>query len=293
MKELVRTVPAGILALCVAVTCAGNARGAGARHAGAKYGHADSSVGKMLANTLVTRHFVFRFAEKPAALKDLFSTLEKNYARITAVFAPLPGRLSVEVYPDIGSYHKRTFGAGSPDWLVGNFDPDENVLRLASPDHPGSYHDRAGVLEAAVHEFAHAVTFNYRGRTREGLPVWLDEGVSVYFEGPLGKGTRERIGKAAASGSLPSLAELDKDFVGHSGYTFSGTVVEFILKRYGAGKLRLFVKDPSAYRAIFGLSQEEFGSAWHRYLKAEYGGASAPARGVPSGKKRPGSSPGL
>jgi hypothetical protein len=100
-------------------------------HAGPRYGHADSSVASVLKSTYTTEHFVFYFAEDQDALKDVFAVLEDNYARVTGSFKMHPaGRLKVEIYPDIRSYHRRTFGEGSPDWMAGNYDPDERTLRI-------------------------------------------------------------------------------------------------------------------------------------------------------------------
>lgn len=240
-------------------------------HEGAKYGHADSSVAEILKSTYTTDHFVFRFSEDKAALKNVFSTLEGNYVRVTRAFKIRPaGRLNVEIYPDIKTYHRRTFGENSQDWMVGNFDPDEKVLRITSPNNPGSYHKYRGVLLAAVHEFVHSVTLESRGGSRAGLPVWLDEGVSIYYEGPMDDGARKRIKEALAADKVPTIANLDENFMKYGGYAFSGTIAEFIIKKYGEQKLVEFVKDPAAYERIFSMPEKEFSEAWQKYLKNKY-----------------------
>ncbi|MCX5785150.1 MAG: peptidase MA family metallohydrolase [Elusimicrobia bacterium] len=241
-------------------------------HEGAKYGHADSSVAEILKSTYTTEHFNFYFAEDKAALQDMFAALENNYARVTKSFKIHPAnRLKVEIYPDIRSYHRRTFGENSQDWMVGNFDPDERVLRIASPNHPGSYHKYKDVVRAAVHEFVHSVTFEYRNWSRDGLPAWLDEGLAVYYEGPLGKNDKKRIKEAVAANKVPTISNMHENFLKYGGYTFSCTVVDFILKKYGSGKLLEFIKDPAAYERIFAMPENEFSDAWHKYLKEKYG----------------------
>jgi hypothetical protein len=263
-------VPAALLLLAAAGPLAAQPD-ARPSHEGAKYGHADGSVAEILVSTYTTQHFVFHFAEDKAALADVFSTLEENYARVTKAFGARPaGRLKVEIYPDIRTYHKRTFGENSPDWAVGNFDPDELTLRMTSPNQPGSYHKHNDVLRAAVHEFVHSVTFAYRGGTRAGLPVWLDEGISMYYEGPMDGGTRKRVMEGVAAGKLPSIADMDADFLKSGGYAFSPTVVEFIVKKYGEKKFMKFVKDPASCERVLGITQAGLNDAWQAYLKETY-----------------------
>ncbi|MDD2805917.1 MAG: peptidase MA family metallohydrolase [Elusimicrobiales bacterium] len=240
-------------------------------HEGAKYGHADSTVVEILKSTYPTEHFVFHFAEDKAALKDVFSVLEKAYGRVTKAFRLRPaGRLNVEIYPDIRTYHKRTFGENSQEWMVGNFDPDETVLRITSPNHPGTYHKYKDIMRVAVHEFVHSVTLSYRGGSRAGLPVWLDEGVAIYYQGPMDDGAAKRVKEAVAAGKVPTLAELDDNFMKYGGYAFSGTIVEFIVKNYGETKLMEFIKEPAAGERIFSVSEKEFGDAWRKYLNGNY-----------------------
>lgn len=249
----------------------GATAGAAEPHEGAKWGHADASVAAVLTETRGTKHFDFRFAGDETGLKDLFSCMEGAYKRVSKVLAPLPARLRVEIYPDINLYHKRTFGENSAGWMVGNFDPDENVIRMTSPASPGPYHTPGDMLVTAAHEFTHAMTFHFRGGTREGLPVWLDEGVAIYYSGQLDERARKRVRKALAENKVPDIAQLQENFMIYDGYTFAGTIVEFIADEYGAKKLREFIMDPAGQERIFGLSPAALNAAWRKRLAAKYG----------------------
>ncbi|MBI5744025.1 MAG: DUF1697 domain-containing protein [Elusimicrobia bacterium] len=246
------------------------AAGRSALHAGPRYGHADSSVADILVSSYTAGHFVFNFAENKDALDGVFSALEDNYGRITGAFKIKPAnRLKVEIYPDIKSYHRRTFGEGAADWMVGNFDPDERTLRFTSPNKPGPYHKYQDMLRTAVHEFTHSVVLEYRNWDRTGLPVWLDEGVAVYYSGQL-KESEKRIKEGVAANKVPTITEMGENFMKSGGYAFSGTVVEFILKKYGEAKLREFVKEPSSYGQTFSMTENEFNGAWQKYVKKKY-----------------------
>lgn len=239
-------------------------------HDGPGYGHADSSAAGILVSSHATEHFVFHFAEDEAALDGAFTALEDSYPRITGAFNMKPAnRLKVEIYPDMISYHRRTFGERSAHWMVGNFDPDERTLRLTSPNHPGPYHKYEDMLRTAVHEFAHSVVLEYRNWARAGLPVWLDEGVAIYYSGQL-EGSEKRIKEAVAANKVPTISDMEENFMKSGGYAFSGTVVDFVLRKYGEGKLREFVTDPASCGRIFSTTESDFNDAWQKYLKKKY-----------------------
>lgn len=243
----------------------------GPSHEGAQYGHADSSVAQILVSTHATEHFDFRFAESEAALTGLFSVLEANYARVAGVFnIQSAEKLKVEIYPDIKKYHQRTFGPKSQDWMIGNFDPDENVLRIASPNNPGSYHKYDSVLRAAVHEFAHSVVHRFLGGNSNGVPVWLGEGTAIYYEGPPEASAIKEIKNAIGAGKVPTIANLNENFLKYGGYAFSGTIVEYIIEKHGPEKFRAFLKDPSSYERAFSMSEKKFSDKWRKYLIAKY-----------------------
>ncbi len=235
------------------------------------YGHGDDSAAAVLQSNYTTEHFIFHFSEDKSALGELFAALENNYSKITKAFGINPAnKVKVEIYPDIKLYHRRTFGENSPDWMVGNFDPDNNVVRMVSPNNPGSYHDYKSVVEIAAHEFAHCVTFEYRSRNNKNLPNWLNEGLSLYYADQFVENDKKRVKEAVASNDIPALSDLKDDFVKYHGYTFSYTVVDFIIKKYGEKKLMEFVKNPDSYGKIFSMSKKKFNAEWQAYLKEEY-----------------------
>ncbi|MDD5657437.1 MAG: hypothetical protein PHF00_09320 [Elusimicrobia bacterium] len=236
-----------------------------------RFNSQDSSVASVLTNAHATAHFDFSFAEDRASLRDVFAALEGSYARVTGEFkTSLPEKVRVEIYPDLKLYHRRTFGESAPDWAVGNFDPVDKTLRMVSTNHPGPAHSRKSVLKIAVHEFVHCVILHFRGGSRDGLPNWLDEGTAEYFSNGFSKSERKAVFKAVSSGRLPSLAELERDFVKSDGHTFSYTIVDFIVARFGRDALLALLKDPAACQAALSMTKAEFEAAWQRRLTEEF-----------------------
>ncbi|MFI5363086.1 MAG: hypothetical protein ACHQ49_14045 [Elusimicrobiota bacterium] len=169
----------------------------------------DPSAAEVLTKTRTTEHFSFFFAEDEKSLEDVFAVLEKNYSPIVAAFKMvLPERTRVEIYPDIGRYQRRVFGRLIGDWAIGNFSPGDGVLRMVSPNNCGKSHTYQGVVQVAAHEFVHRVIFEYRGRTREGLPNWLDEGTAEYYSSDFSPRDKLAVQEAVQADRIPrSLSE--------------------------------------------------------------------------------------
>jgi len=53
-------------------------------------------------------------------------------------------------------------------------------------------------------------------------------------------------------------------------YGFSYTYIEFLHKTYGMDKIVDLVKKPSAYKEVFGVSEEEIYNQWAQYVKDNY-----------------------
>jgi len=243
-------------------------------------GENDPSVASLLNQSYKTKHFVFYFAEKKPSLENVFNILGKNYARLTRIFGiSFKKRIRVEIYPNIRLYHQRTFGINTPDWAVGNFDPRDKTLRMVSPNHPGSYHSSRSVVKIAVHEFVHCVVFKYRDDSRKGLPTWLDEGTADYYSDGFSKKGREVVEDAVGAGKIPSLSDIESDFLKNNGYPFAYTLVDFIVKKFGQKRLLDFIKDspsndPASYERHFSMTKEAFNSAWRQFLKETYNSAA-------------------
>lgn len=220
-----------------------------------------------LNNTYKTQHFVFYFSEDKGALENVFTTLENNYPRIIKSFkANLVNKLQVEIYPDIASYHKRT--GATEDWMVGNYDSNDKTLRMVSPNHPGSVHNYHSIILVAVHEFVHYVTFEYSQHENE-MPIWLSEGLAVYYSNQFDE-DKKSIETLIALNQIPTLYSLENDFPNNNGYTFSGSVIDFIIKKFGEEKLMEFVKEPISYEKVFSMSKKDLSEKWQQYLKEEY-----------------------
>lgn len=153
----------------------------------------------------------------------------------------------VEIFPDQRDFAVATFGMpGNPGYLGVCFG---SVITANSPasqaPNPANWED------VLWHEFCHVVTLN---DTKNRMPRWLSEGISVYEERQADPAWGERMNlgyrDTILRGELTPLGELSGAFLqpknGESlqfAYYESSLVVEFIVDQYGLDTLKNILLD--------------------------------------------------
>ncbi|MBI3417198.1 MAG: tetratricopeptide repeat protein [Verrucomicrobia bacterium] len=149
---------------------------------------------------------------------------------------------TVEIFPEQRDFGVRTFGMPeNPGFLGVCFG---TVITANSPAsqaaHPANW-------EAVLwHEFCHVVTLQL---TRNRMPRWLSEGISVYEERQLnpawGQRMTPRYRERVTEGKLTPVGKLSAAFLTAKGdedlqfaYYESSLVVEFVVQNFGLEKLK-------------------------------------------------------
>jgi tetratricopeptide (TPR) repeat protein len=159
----------------------------------------------------------------------------------------LTRRTTVEIFPEQKDFAVRTFGMpDNPGYLGVCFG---SVVTANSPasqaPNPANWED------VLWHEFCHVVTLT---DTKNRMPRWLSEGISVYEERQADPTWGERMNLAyrelILKGELTPLGELSSAFLtpkNHQSLQFayyeSSLVVEFLVQRYGLESLKEILKD--------------------------------------------------
>ncbi len=133
------------------------------------------------------------------------------------------------------------------------------------------------------HEVMHAVSLllwsepgNTIGRVEEGSPLWLRggwlrEGVAAHAEDRCGGYSNRAISAAyAVNGELIPGAQLIEEFYSLpdlASYLQAGSLVEFILSRYGIDQLRTLWNTLSLENSL-GLGASELHDAWANWLES-------------------------
>jgi tetratricopeptide (TPR) repeat protein len=158
----------------------------------------------------------------------------------------LPRRTLVEIFADQGDFAVRTFGMpGNPGYLGVCFG---SVITANSPAAQSGPVNWEAVL---WHEFCHTITLTM---TRNRMPRWLSEGISVYEEkienSTWGQDMTPRYRSMILEGELTPISELSAAFLAprsdqhlQFAYYQSSLVVEYLVDRFGMEAIRAILHD--------------------------------------------------
>jgi len=194
--------------------------------------------------------FILRMEKREAriygdsVMKLLSRAKEKLAARYNVNFEK---PVVVEIFNEQKDFEIRTFGLpGGAGYLGVCFGP------LITANSPAARVDYQFNWRATLwHELCHAITL---GKTRNKMPRWLSEGISVYEEKEedprWGQDLTPEYREMILEGNLPPLSELSGAFLDAStpldlefAYFASSLAVEFIVEKFGFENLKLILSD--------------------------------------------------
>lgn len=233
--------------------------------------------------THTTEHFIVRMHPSDADIlwPYLKPLLEESWKTLTAKYSFRPqGPILIEVFSEYEDFAVRTSGLPDIGHLLGVC--FGSVITLGSPrahKPPGSINWQ----EVVWHEFAHVITLQM---TKNKIPRWLSEGVSV-FEEKCGRpewGRRQDIElvKAVQENRIIGLNRLNESFSRaktladlNFAYYEASLLVEFIIERYGFDTLKTLIdrfaiqaKMSDIFRSVFDVSLEEFERNFFSWINA-------------------------
>jgi tetratricopeptide (TPR) repeat protein len=200
--------------------------------------------------TLTNRDFLVRMSRHEAEVYGarVLELLGRAKTNLCAKYGlKLEQPALIEIFPEQKDFDVRTFGMpGDPGYLGVCFG---NVITANSPGarlgHPWNW-------QAMLwHEFCHVVTLHL---TRNRMPRWLSEGISVYEEGQAnpawGQRMNPRYREMVLEGELSPVSKLSGAFLAprsaphlQFAYYQSALVVEFIVQRFGLDHLKAILLD--------------------------------------------------
>jgi tetratricopeptide (TPR) repeat protein len=195
-------------------------------------------------------HFLLRMDDREAQVYGdrAMALLERARTKLCAKYgAELGGPVTVEIFPRQQDFAIRTFGLpGGAGFLGVCFGPVVTVNSPASRmAHPADW-------EAILwHEFCHTVTLHL---TRNKMPRWLSEGISVYEErqeNPAwGQVMNPQYRDLILDGGATPVSQLSGAFLKppsamhlQFAYYESSMVVRYIVEKFGAPALSAILKD--------------------------------------------------
>lgn len=200
--------------------------------------------------TLSTPDFVVRMTSHEAAVYGprVLDLLTRAKETLVAKYgAELQRPTVVEIFADQRDFAVRTFGVPDvPGYLGVCFG------RVVTANSPATTGSQAVNWEAVLwHEFCHVVTLQM---TKNKMPRWLSEGISVYEErqaSPVwGERMNPRYRDMILAGQLTPVSHLSSAFLAprsplhlQFAYYQSSLVVEFIVERFGLEALKAILRD--------------------------------------------------
>jgi tetratricopeptide (TPR) repeat protein len=200
--------------------------------------------------TLTNRDFVVRMSRHEADVygQRVLELLGQARSNLCAKYGLEVKRPTIiEVFPEQKDFAVRTFGMpGNPGYLGVCFGTVVTANSpAANPGHPVNW-------QAVLwHEFCHVVTLQ---STRNKMPRWLSEGISVYEEiqaNPTwGQHMTPRYREMILGDELTPVSELSAAFLTppseehlQFAYYESSLVVEFLVQRFDPDKLKAILRD--------------------------------------------------
>jgi tetratricopeptide (TPR) repeat protein len=199
--------------------------------------------------TLTNEHFNLRMTPHEAALYGprALALLSEARGKLLAKYgATLTRPALVEVFTNQADFAVRTFALPQNDGYLGVC--FGNVITANSP---GAYPGHPFNWEAMLwHEFCHVITLNL---TRNKMPRWLSEGISVYEERQANPAWGEHLTPGYRAmildGELTPIKDLSAAFLmppsaEHLQFAYyeSSLVVQFIVERFGFAKLQAILR---------------------------------------------------
>jgi hypothetical protein len=155
------------------------------------------------------------------------------------------------------------------EWTGGVAFTDFNIITIGV-----TTDNLAWGTRAVIHELTHLVTNQMTNNPYSGIPVWLNEGLSMYAEGPLDSSFATVFNLAVAGKKLISVKSLDSPFsadssIAYLSYAESYYLVKFLVDRYGQAKLSSLLATfaqgstyDNAFKTVYGFDIAGLNTLW-------------------------------
>jgi len=219
--------------------------------------------------TRTSPHFIIYYQSPDRQIvTELLDLLEDKYDSLTQLFeTELNQTVNVYLHPDRSSLAESSGIEEPSEWLVGVAINDTHI-HLISPLNPPGNHTRESVKKGLIHELVHICVASM---TTTRLPLWLNEGLAVYYAGQT-EFKREVPGVLRSRLTFPTLSEFNDPelFEQKRGYAISYTLLEFMIQRYGEQALIAFVQNYPDYELLGTMSEMQIQLEWQEYLRDNY-----------------------
>jgi hypothetical protein len=215
---------------------------------------------------------LFWYKGDAAFARALMSTAQQSLAKMAADTGASPAK-NIDIYIYNGSQDLQGSMIYPNEWTGGVAFTSYNVVAIGiSPD------SLTWGQGAMSHELTHIVINQVTFNPYSGLPVWLNEGLAMYSEGPLTSQFSVPLANAVSAGNLISVRSISSPFSADSGkanlsYAESYSLVNFLVKQYGADKMSQLLNTfqqgsdyDEAFQKTYGFNLDGLQTGWKASL---------------------------
>ncbi len=140
---------------------------------------------------------------------------------------------------------------------------------------------------AVVHELMHLVTHQMTHNPYNSIPVWLNEGLSMYAEGEMEATFEYYLKRAFLQDELISVRSLSSPFsadaqISYQSYAQSMSLIQYLVDSYGQENMLALLntfRQGSSYNNalvhVYGFDMDGLNELWRQYITAQYAPAAA------------------
>jgi hypothetical protein len=163
------------------------------------------------------------------------------------------------------------------EWTGGVAFTQYNIVAIGIGPNDLSW-GRGAMTHELTHIVIHQVTFN----PYNDLPVWLNEGLAMSSEGPLTKQFTVPLKLAISRNGIIPVRSIASPFSADSNkavlsYAESYTLVEYLVKQYGSGKMLNLLQtfqngstSDGAFQKVYGFDMDGLDNQWRNWVSTQY-----------------------
>jgi hypothetical protein len=176
-----------------------------------------------------------------------------------------------------------------PSWTGGQAFSDQNIVIMGTSGSNSGWDE-----DTIIHELTHVLVGHFTFSCLGDVPLWLNEGLAVYSEGPLDAQFQNSLDRAIQNDRLLSVRSISGAFsevsdTANLSYAQSYSLVNFLIDTYGHDKmtellagLRDGLTLDQALQQTYGFDVDGLEDAWRKAIGAQPRAVSAEPTAQPT-----------
>jgi hypothetical protein len=219
---------------------------------------------------------IFWYNGSTAFAQELMNTAQQSIAKLQQDTGASPSKM-VNIYIYASAADLQGAMVFPQEWTGGVAFTQYSIIAIGIPPN-----NLAWGKGAMTHELTHIVVYQVVYNPYNDLPVWLNEGLAMYSEGPLDIQYTVPLKSAIQNNRLLSVRTICSPFSAFGdksvlSYGESYTLVAYLTGKYGADKMLQLLKTfkqgstyDAAFQTVYGFNLDGLDSQWRAWVPSQY-----------------------